>query len=407
MTDLKIDDDDTSSSDEDLLTTILAGHPLTGITDSLSQYLGIGADVVSFTLFLSRAAGRLGLPFNVTISSDDPSAEHLIADRLINIVPEGVKRVETIKQLRELAESGFEDTEVVVVRSLHDGLFRFASESTCRDVSKTSPPSVWLISDNPATVSPIGPTLSLLAQQTERSLSGFGHHYSAVPRSDENPQREQLRRLLLALKHRRQYPCPFQHRVRAALKPYEMLIVNRMLATVAALRIELAHQQGDFVADVQAVVSIDDYRLVRSLLANLPISSRHSTLTPCAAETGELLYEAIVKKSDYQKTLPDHSTFGKRAFTRRDAEEITQLSYNTIKDHLAQLEGEGIIESLVVDAANRKALVRRQGRQIHFRFANTRSPPFGIVNLFSNLPTTEEIATDCMNGLQSQDQEQQ
>ncbi len=337
MTELEIDGKNPSVSDEDLLSEILNAHPLIGITDCLSQYLGIGVDVVSWTLFLSRAAGRLGLPFNLTICSDDPGAEHLIADRLINIVPEGVKRAETITQFRELADSGFEDTEVVVVRSLHDSLFRFASESTCRDVATTSPPSIWLISDERAMVPAIGPTLSLMAKQTERSLSGFGHHFSAIPRSGQNPQREQLRRLLLPLKHRHPYPCPFQNRIRAALKPLEMLIFNRLLATVTSLRIELAHLQGEFFADAQLAFSTDDYRLTRELLVNLPIPGQHSSLSPYAAETGELLYEAIMSDSEYQQTLPDHSNFGKRAFTRRVAEEVTQLSCNSIKDHLAQL----------------------------------------------------------------------
>lgn len=390
------------ASPGDALLAILGDHPLVEVADGLSRYLEIGVDVVSLLMFLSRAAGRLGLPFNLEVCSDDPGAEHQIADRLIHIVPENVRRTETIKQFRDLAETDFADTELVVVRSRHDSLFHFACESTCRDVAAYSPPAVWLISDARAASPPFGPTLSLLAKQIGRSLSGFGHHFSRLPPSDQNSHREQLRRWLLPLKCRRNVRCPFQQRIRAALRPSEMTLFNRLLLTVAALRIEVTHGHGRVVPDAQMQASVDDYRVARDLLLALPIPGQHSSLSPHAAATAELLYEEIVGNPEYQLTLPDHSGFGKKGFTRLVAQDVTGLSYNAVKEHLSQLEDEGVLESLTVSGHGRQARIRRQGVQIYFRFDKSRSPPFGVSNPFSNLPTEKEIAADCSNDLQSE-----
>lgn len=389
-------------SPEGELLAILGDHLLVEVAGELSHYLEIGVDSVTFTMFLSRAAGRLGLPFNLVVYSDDPGAEHQIADRLINIVPENVRRTETIKQFRELAETNFTDAELVVVRSLHDGLFHFACESACRDVATTAPPSIWLISDDRASVPPIGPTLGLLAGQTDRSMSGFGHHFSRLPPNIPNRHRDRLRQWLVQLKCRCQSRCPFQQCIRATLKASEMTIFNRMLATVTALRIEVAYCRGQVVSDAEGLVSIEDYRVTRGLLLALPISRKHSLLSPHAAATAELLYDEIEENPKYQMTLPDHSDFGKKVFSRRVAQDLTGLSYNAIKEHLRQLEDEGIVESLIFKGRHRQAHIRRQGVQIYFRFPKSRSLPFGVNNPFADLPTEEQIAVNCSDALQSE-----
>lgn len=378
-------------------------HPLASVRDLLGEYLGIGADSLSLLMFLSRAAGRLGVPFNLAIYSDDAGAEHLIADRIINLAPEGVRRSETIRQFRELAETGFEDTDLILVRSLHEGLFRFACESACRDLSATAPPSVWLITDERTAVNTVGPTIPLLARQTDRSLAGFGHCFSTTDGPAVDSARESLRQLVLSLKNRRPYRCPFQQHLRASLKPFQMLVTNRLLSVIAALRIELHHLESRYLPDSQMVVTVDDYRVTRELLLHLPIPGEHSNLSPYAAETGAKLFDAVSDPS-YQLTIPDNSRFGSKGFTRRFAEEATGLSYNTIKDHLGRLESEGIIESLMVSGHQKHSILRGRGRQIYFRFVKNRSPPFGINTPFGELPTPETIAAVCTSGLQSQSQ---
>jgi DNA-binding transcriptional ArsR family regulator len=78
--------------------------------------------------------------------------------------------------------------------------------------------------------------------------------------------------------------------------------------------------------------------------------------------------------------LPDLSVYGPKWFTRGNAMDWTDLSYNTVKKHLRQLEEEGLLRSTV--AQNN----REQGRQIHFQFVDNRAPPFAWKNPFEGLP---------------------
>jgi hypothetical protein len=373
----------------------LGEHPLAELARYLGNYLGIGTDALSLTMLLSRIAGRLRQPFNLAIYSDDVGAEHLIADRLVQLLPETVRRTDTIKQFRELSNTGFKDAELVIVRSLHEVLFRFACETACKDISAASAPSLWLITDERSSIAPIGPTLPLMARQMDRSLVGFGHQFSTASR---HPIHGTLRQLLLQLKNRVPCSCPFQNQIKADLKPHEMLVVNRLLQTVAAVRIELSYLQGNLPTDDR--VTIGDYDIIRNLLNKLPVPGDHSSLSPYAAETGCLLYDAVNDQS-YQLTIPDHSSFGSKAFTRRFAEEATGFSYNTVKDHIRHLEDDGILESLVITSQQRCSRVRGPGRQIYFRFAKSRSPPFGTKSPFERLPATNEIAADCRQPVQS------
>jgi hypothetical protein len=382
------------------LFTILGNHRLRDIADLLGAYLGVGADVVSLLMFLSRAAGRLQVPFNLAIYSDDAGAECLIADRISNVVPEGVHRVETIRQIRDLSEVGFEETELLRVRSLHDGLFRFACESACRDLSSATPPSVWLITDERPEIASIGPTIQLMATQAERELSGFGQHFSLNPDDVNQSARHMLRQIVLSLNNRRHYSCPFVRELRASLKPFQMLIVNRLLATVAALRIELQHQRADRVSESEMAVQLNDYAVTRDLLLSLPIPGEHSGLSPYAAETGAILFDRV-SDPEHQLTIPDNSGFGNKAFTRRFAKDATGFSYGTMRDHLARLEAEGIIESLTVSGRQKHAIVRGQGRQIYYRFVKNQVPPFGVNSPFVNLPDPNDIAADYSESLHS------
>ena len=207
-----------------------------------------------------------------------------------------------------------------------------------------------------------------------------------------------LRHLLLQVKNRVPYSCPFQEQIRADLKPHEMLVVNRLLQTVAVVRIELSYLQGNLPADNR--VTIDDYRVTRDLLNTLPVPGEHSNLSPYAAETGGVLYDAVHEQR-YQHTIPDNSGFGSKAFTRRFAEQATGFSYNTVKEHLRQLEDDGTIESLVITSQHRYSRLRGPGRQIYFRFAKSRSPPFGTKHPFDRLPAISQIAADCRRPAQS------
>ena len=381
----------------DSLQSILHGQENTqtivDLCDSLGSYLQIGCDEISFMMFLSRASGALGLPLNLALFSSDPTAENIIADRIANLVPETVDRVETISRFRAIAENKFCQTELVIARSLHDELFRYACEITTRDSSSASFPSIWTVTDERSTVTILGPTLELMSMQTERSLRGFGHHYSARE-SDGDCDFDKFRRLLLTINSLKCPRCPFQNEVRAPLKPFQMLVANRLMSAIAALRIgwniqNLKHQKND-----HSQVSLTDYLLARDLLINLPLPPQHSNLSPQSLETADVLFDQFVTNGEYQNSVPDNSDLGRKVFTRQVAAKATGLSYNTIKAHLSCLEQNGILESRVVSTSQRHSLNRGQGRQIYFKFQESRAPPFTQENPFSLLPTPDEIAKD-------------
>lgn len=325
-----------SGNVEPTLAETLGGSRILGVAERLGAYLGTGCDALSMALFTSRAAGRMRLPFNLAVYSDNPGADCLIADRIANILPEGLQRADTIKQFRALVDSGFADSEVVLIRSLHDSLFRYASEASCRDTSTgNSAPSLWLIADAKSEKPILGPTLPILAAQIERSLRGFGHHYVGLGEKPRTSHHDSLRRLLLELKPRRALPYPFQERIRADIRPDEMLVFNRVLRVFAALRVGALYSEHQYVRSEDLKVLIEDYRVTKGFLATLAVSPIHSRLSPYSVETGEVLYDAIVADEGYQQTVPSMSHLGRKLFTRNDATQITSLSYNTVKSHLA------------------------------------------------------------------------
>lgn len=94
-----------------------------------------------------------------------------------------------------------------------------------------------------------------------------------------------------------------------------MLMVNRLLATVVALRIELQHQNADRVSESKMVVQLNDYSVAGNLLQSLLIPGEHSGPSPYAAETGKILFDGV---SDpvHQLTILDKCAFRSKAFTR-------------------------------------------------------------------------------------------
>jgi DNA-binding transcriptional ArsR family regulator len=165
-----------------------------------------------------------------------------------------------------------------------------------------------------------------------------------------------------------------------------MVVVNRLLRVVAALRVACLYH-GKSCAEIgEFAIPLADYGLTRSFLMGLAITPTHSSLSPYAVDTAEILYKAIVLNANYQLTVPSHSELGKKLFTRRDAEQITGLSYNTVKSHMSELEDEGILESTRVESK------REKGKQIFFRFNG--HPPFGVAALYKRLPSQDTIAAD-------------
>jgi hypothetical protein len=133
------------------------------------------------------------------------------------------------------------------------------------------------------------------------------------------------------------------------------------------------------------MIEIADYRCARALLTNLPLTPIGTSVSPRALDVADVIYEAL-KDNNYQRSVPDHSKEGNKWFRRAEAVNWTGLSYTVVKSHLAELEDEGLLRSTIAETD------RRQGREIHYRFNESRAPPFAWRNPFVSLPTLDELS---------------
>ena len=152
-----------------------------------------------------------------------------------------------------------------------------------------------------------------------------------------------------------------------------MLLFVRLLRLLAALRI---FDPGS--EDVREVVLPEDYRRARTLLTQLPVCPVGTTLSPRALEVAEIIFHAVHDPA-YQRTLPDLSTEGNKWFRRAEAAAWSGLSYTAVTDYLAELKRRTC-------SARPAVSDRGRGRQIHFRFLDSRAPPSVWRNPFDGLP---------------------
>jgi len=223
---------------EESLAKLLEGTPLLGLANTLGEHLGVGCDFLSMLLFLSTAAGRMSIPVNLSIYSDSPGSDQMIADRIANIVPDGLKQVDTIGEFRILKDLEFKGPRVVLIRNDCDALFQYACRASCRDVSKGgAAPSLWLLTDRNSKRPLVGVTLGVLASQGPRMLTGFGHSFCGPVDGPSDKAWQNLEKLLSRLQPPQHLICAFQDRIRAEVRPEEMVVFNRVLRVFAALRI--------------------------------------------------------------------------------------------------------------------------------------------------------------------------
>lgn len=369
------------------------GSHLHRVASWIADYLGTGCDFVSLMLFLSRAAGRLGIPLNVVVTTDEPTAVRMIVDSLLHCSPANAATADRLLEFRCLLEQGCNCAEVVLVRSLHRQLLSFALEAVSQDPRSTRRiPSLWWIDDKPPPCTVTGATIQIIATSSDLCLSGFGHYFSrkefAVISADRVDPKANLEHLLSHLSGGSRFDVPFQHSLRAQLRPEEMLVVNRLMLTIAALRLS-SSQSSNLIT-----VDLEDFALARGLLQRLPVAAAHDRLPAYALQTATAIWERVYSEN-YQLTVPDHSELGNKVFTRQRVIEWTELSYNAVKDHLRSLEDAGIIE------ATCRLADRRQGNQVYYTFTNGTVVPFLPRNPYLNLPTADQIAVDCRSQAQS------
>jgi len=351
----------------------LRAHPVFSIITRVARHVGVARDLIQVIEFLSLAAGRMVLPLNIDIVTDQWAADLFIANRMIDLLPGAVARVSTYKQFRELERTGFARLAVVLVHGRHEFRFRDFTETLARILQQDCElPSLWRITDHMPTEPCVPSTLRLLTPQTSRDLGDFGTAFATYRTSAEEAY---LADLLQRLPLQPSYPNPLHAQYRsAALTPDGALVLERLLLIVAALRTTLSSSIG-----VGQSIDARDYAAVRALLLHLPLTPIGRRLAPQTLESADALHERV-QEPTYHLPLPDHSSEGEKWFTRDDARRWLDVGYTTAKKRLAEMEDEGILCSTVAENN------RERGRQIHYRFANGSVPPFGWRNPFATLP---------------------
>ena len=353
-------------------------HALDRVVVALHSYLGVTSDLVHLAIFVSLASGCMAIPIPLDIASNSLTADLMIANRIFDLCRSRVRRINTHEQLRDLERQGFSDQVALFVRGAHPSLFREAIEQVTRLKNENfRPPSLIRLTDYPPRLPAIPAALRLTAALAARDLDDFGHAYATGRGgTPDEPLAEMIRSLPVSPT----YPCPFRGRYRGALRSDEMLLFERLLLVLAALRI---HDPGS--NDVREEVLPEDYRRSRLFLTQLPVCPVGTTLSPRALEVAELIFHAVHDDA-YQRTLPDHSAEGNKWFRRVEVMDWTGLSYTAVKDYINELEGEEVLRSAVAVSD------RRRGREIHFRFLDARAPPSGWRNPFDDIPPLEDQA---------------
>ena len=369
---------------------LLKTHPVYAITDSLEEYMGVEKDLIQFVEFLSLVAGRMVMPINLDVQTDQVAVDLHLANRILDLRHGHVVRVDTHRQFRALEQDEFllrgpatvnyldlpnddlRPLAAMLIRGNHRFLHREVSEYTARLLgADLTLPSIWRITDILSSLPPVPSTLRLQTSQACRELDDFGHAfagYRCLPVEDE------LARLIESLPMQPSYPCAFRPHYRGKAQPEMMLVFERFLAVFVALRIKLPA-----AVNKRPEVLLTDYQALRAMLTYLPLVPHDRELTPQALLTGETIYKAV-RNSGQRLELPNLSQHGEKWFTRLDAMRCTGLGYNTTKKRLRELEGEGIVISTLAENN------RDHGKQIHFRFADGREPPFEWRNPFEGLP---------------------
>ena len=350
----------------------LRDHRIFGMADTLAKYVGINRDLVQFVEFLSLAAGKMAMPINLEIVSEQWTADLFIANRILDLQPELVRRVDTDSQFRELEKAGFEKVAAILVRDSHPNAFRNFIDRTARSVNGGgSMPSLWRIADRTPAVTADPSVLRLITPNASRDLGKFGSAFATAPDPEAG---KELTGLLNRLSPSPKYECSFSAQYSGTLPALPMLVLERLLRVFASLRGQMANPP-----DQEPTVNPADYRAVKAMLINLPLAATDRGLSAGAVVMAHTVFAEVFNEA-YQCSLPDRSDEGNKWFNREHARQWTKRAYNTVKGRLAELENAGILLSA------RGQSDRGRGKPIHFRFAPDAAPPFDLQNPFHELP---------------------
>lgn len=373
-------------------------HAASSLVDPLANYLGVGRDIIQFTELLSLMSGRMGMPVHLDIISDNTTIDLHIAQRILSLRRDNIARVDTHIEFRSLEQERLNISkgdkceltadqlplDVILIRGVHRSLHRDSQEYLTYLYEGSHLPSIWRVTSNDLGLLPIPGTLRLQTCHAKRQLESFGDSF-AVPRKCKDE--EKLVEIIEKLPTSPDLTCSFRSDYQGSISPEWMLSFERFLRVFTSLRSLVATP-----ADNVAAILPSDYLATRSLLTSLPLTPIDRDVSANALVFAEDIFPKV--KNGGGQSLPDRSQDGSTWFTRHDARKWTGLGYNTVKKHIAALEGEGILRSTLAESN------RERGRQIHYRFAEERAPPFGWRNPFAGLPEMGQKrqisnSTDC------------
>ncbi len=217
--------------------------------------------------------------------------------------------------------------------------------------------------------------LRINASEVKRSLDQFPAAFAGPqPFDHQGP----LSNVIAALPRGATFACQFAGSYCGTVKPEPMLVFERLLRTMAALRMALRELQPP-----QIEIEPCDYSAARSVLLSLPMVPAERLPSPDAVELAACLYAQLRKQPGIE--LPDLSDAGATWFTRKQVQLWVDRGYNTAKKYLAELEANGILQSTVAENN------RRRGKQQHYRFVDGIKPPFVSKHPFGRLPELADV----------------
>ncbi len=176
----------------------LREHAVHRLIPPLETFVGIGRDLIVTPEFLSLAAGKKATPVNLEVITDVLGLDQYVADRLLNLYPDNVARLDTYAQFRAEESNAFENRYVAVIRGNHGRLYRSIASKMARAIdSCTSAPSLWRFDTRDSEPFLAIPTLRLHTNQAHRDLTHFAQRHAVLRGPDS--ERNYLRGILDAL----------------------------------------------------------------------------------------------------------------------------------------------------------------------------------------------------------------
>ncbi|MCA9151770.1 MAG: hypothetical protein KDA92_20845 [Planctomycetales bacterium] len=366
---------------------------MSDLWEMLSRHQGAQIDDVDRILFASLSSSVLRAPLNVRIDSADPPADEIIARRMLGLLRNDVATATTPAEVRQILTSPECSAKVVLIASHCPHGFTHALDHTNVDLRDGSRPSIWWFNDGTSDLPSDGTYLRVSVPADRAPYFGFGRIFGLPSRKHEEASTDMLRTLLDHISTLSPLDDGILRELRARLRPSESTIVARLSYAHATLRIGWhSLTSPDVVISGHLLEVTDaDYGEARRLLIALDTLPLGVSASAQVLQDAGLLYEAFQSNDRYQQTVPDHSDWGSKVFTRQGARRVVGGSYNAVKNTLERCVNDALLEAFTANRGNRSARVKQRGKAVYYRFPPNSVHP-RISNPYNALPPPCEIA---------------